>query len=171
MHGRFTPDIEATLAPVVTARILYADTDRMGIVYHASFFRYLELARIELLRGAGISYVQLEKLGLGLPLIEVGVRFIKPALYDDLITIHAGLSLVTRVRVSVQYRVVVEPGGREDTDEPVEILTAETRHCCVEREDPKPARLPLPAFELLVRQWKGDGPAPAEPLSGGTDRG
>ncbi len=166
MHGQFTPNLTATLAPVVDARILYADTDRMGIVYHASFFRYLELARIELLRGGGISYVQLEKMGLGLPLIELGVRFVKPALYDDLITIHAGLSLVTRVRVSVQYRVMVEPGGREDTDEPVEILTAETRHCCVVRDDPKPARLPDTAYERLVAQWKGE-----ETLSTPPDRG
>lgn len=167
VNGSFTPAMDATLEPVVQARILYADTDRMGIVYHASFFRYLELARIELLRAAGISYVQLEKLGLGLPLIEVGVRFIKPALYDDLITIHAGLSLVTRVRLSVQYRVMVMPGDREDLEQPVEILTAETRHCCVERDDPKPARLPKHAHALLHARWKGE-PAPLSPPA---DRG
>lgn len=131
----------------------------MGIVYHASFFRYLELARIELLRAADVSYVQLEKLGLGLPLIELGVRYAKPALYDDLITIHAGLSLVTRVRVSVQYRVVVEPGHREGTNDRVEILTAETCHCCVLTDDPKPARLPEATFERLAAHWKRDGAA------------
>ena len=155
----FTPEIVAELSPVVQVRMLYADTDRMGIIYHASYFRYLELARIELLRGAGLSYVQLEKLGLALPLVELGVRYIKPAQYDDLVTINAGLSKITRVRLAVQYRLVVQPGDREELSEPVEILTAETRHCCVDRKTHRPTRLPMDAYTLLHRMWKGTDPA------------
>jgi len=151
MPATFTPTLTADLYPAATARILYADTDQMGIVYHASFFRYLELARINLLRSAGVSYTEFERAGLGLPLIEVGVRFASPGLYDDLITIHAGLSRITRVRVSVQYRVMVEAGDRDGTTEPVEILTAETRHCCVALADTKPARIPEIAYERLAK--------------------
>jgi len=61
MPATFTPTLTAALKPVATARILYADTDQMGIVYHASFFRYLELARINLLRRAGVSYAEFER--------------------------------------------------------------------------------------------------------------
>ena len=154
----FTPEIVADLQPVVQARMLYADTDRMGIIYHASYFRYLELARIELLRKAGLSYVQLEKLGLALPLVELGVRYIKPAQYDDLVTINTGISKVTRVRLAVQYRLVVQPGDREELTEPVEILTAETRHCCVDRKTNRPTRVPMDAYTLLHRMWKGTDP-------------
>lgn len=149
----FTPIIdEPALRCVATARILYADTDKMGIVYHASYFRYLELARVELVRGAGLPYTVMEVAGLALPLVEIGVSFSSPGLYDDRISVHAGLSLVTRVRVHFQYVVRVEPGDREGRPAeagPVELLRAETRHCCVRRDTGRPERLPALMYERL----------------------
>ena len=139
---RFTPELDASaLRRVAQARILYADTDKMGIVYHASYFRYLELARVELIRSAGLPYTVMEAEGLALPLTELGVSFSSPGLYDDYISVYAGLSRVTRVRVSFQYRVLVEPGDRAGLPagaEPVELLRAETRHCCVRRDTGRP---------------------------------
>jgi acyl-CoA thioester hydrolase len=149
----FTPIIdEPLLRCVATARILYADTDKMGIVYHASYFRYLELSRVELVRGAGLPYTVMEGAGLALPLVEIGVSFSSPGLYDDRISVYAGLSLVTRVRVHFQYVVRVEPGDREGRPAeagPVELLRAETRHCCVRRDTGRPARLPALMYERL----------------------
>ncbi len=146
----FKPKIDGDiLQRVAKARILFADTDKMGIVYHAAYFRYLELARVELVRSAGPPYAALEQQGLALPLVELGVRFARPGLYDDHISLYVGLSELTRVRVNFQYRVVVEPGDREGTEAPVELLTAETRHVCVSRETGKPERLPMPLFERL----------------------
>jgi acyl-CoA thioester hydrolase len=159
----FTPTLdEAALQRVAQVRILYADTDKLGIVYHASYFRYLELARVELIRGAGLPYTVMEAEGLALPLVEIGVSFASPGLYDDRISIHAALSLVTRVRVNFQYRVLVEPGDREglpDGSEPVELLRAETRHCCVRRDTGRPAPLPDRMFERLcaVRERRPAG--------------
>lgn len=156
MSGRpsFTPIIdESILRCVATARILYADTDKMGIVYHASYFRYLELARVELVRGAGLPYTVMEEAGLALPLVEIGVSFSSPGLYDDRISVHAGLSLVTQVRVCFQYVVRVEPGdrqGRPAEAGPVELLRAETRHCCVRRDTGRPARMPALMVERLA---------------------
>ena len=146
----FDPQIDASrLRPVVQARILYADTDAVGIVYHAAYFRYLELARVELLRAAGLPPTELGGAGLALPLVELGVRFCSPGRYDDRVTILAGLVKVTQVRVWFQYRVVVEPGDRLGEDERMELLRAETRHCCVRRQDGRPARIPASTFERL----------------------
>lgn len=158
----FTPEIDASaLRRVAQARILYADTDKMGIVYHAAYFRYLELARVELLRGAGLPYTEMEAEGLALPLTEIGVSFSSPGLYDDRISVHAGLSLVTRVRVHFQYRVLVEPGDRAGLAagaEPVELLRAETRHCCVRRDTTRPERLPQRVYECLCAVRGNPGP-------------
>jgi acyl-CoA thioester hydrolase len=150
---RLTPQLDQrSLQRAAQARILYADTDKLGIVYHAAYFRYLELARVELVRGAGMPYTLMEAEGLALPLVELAVSFAAPGLYDDRISIYAGLSLVTWVRVHFQYRVVVEPGDREGLgpgSEPVELLRAETRHCCMHRDTQRPTRLPEPMYERL----------------------
>ncbi|MCH9682309.1 MAG: acyl-CoA thioesterase [Deltaproteobacteria bacterium] len=148
--GSFTPQIDDdALRLVAKARILFADTDKMGIVYHASYFRYLELARVELIRSVGPPYSALETEGLALPLVEVGVHFSRPGLYDDHISLYCGLSRLSRVRVHFQYRVVVERGDRHGADERVELLQAETRHACVDRVTGKPQRLPQSLFDRM----------------------
>lgn len=160
--GTFTPEIDGSrLRPVTQARILYADTDKMGIVYHGSYFRYLELARGEMIRATGLPYTEMEDAGLALPLVEIGVRFSSPGLYDDLITVHAALSLVTRVRVHFQYRVMVEAGDRRGLAQGRELLTAETRHCCVRRDTGRPERMTPLMFERLLAC--GDRPAADDP--------
>lgn len=135
--------------PVAQVRILYADTDKMGIAYHAAFLRYMELGRVELLRSAGMPYTELEKTGLCLPLSDLAVRYRSPARYDDLVSIHVGLPLVTRVRVHFQYRFIVQPGHRAGLAEPLELLVAETRHACVRQQDAKPERMPPDVFARL----------------------
>lgn len=137
------------LRPIARARVLYADTDRMGIVYHASYLRYLELARVELIRGAGLPYTELEALGLALPLTDICVRYVAPALYDDIMTVHIGLTRLTRVRVEFDYRIVVAPGDRHGLEHDVEILTGQTRHACVRVSTGRPERLPREVYDLL----------------------
>lgn len=146
-----TPEVTGDIEPTVTARVLYADVDRMAVVYHGSYFRYLELARIELLRQAGLSYVELEAAGLAVPVVDLAVRYHRPAEYDDLMTIRARLVKASRVRLHFQYRVTVEPGDRRKLDERIQILTAETRHCCVRRDTGRPERLPADAWAILER--------------------
>jgi acyl-CoA thioester hydrolase len=137
------------LRPVARARVLYADTDRMGIVYHASYLRYLELARVELIRSAGLPYTDLENLGLALPLTEIAVRYVAPAEYDDIMTVHIGMSRLTRVRVDFDYRIVVAAGDRAGLGRDVEILTARTRHACVRVATGRPERLPVEVYDVL----------------------
>src|SRR3954469_15750613 len=68
-------------------RVRYAETDQMGVVYHSNFFLYYEVARAESIRQLGYTYADMEKMGIIMPVVEVQSRFLRPALYDDLLTI------------------------------------------------------------------------------------
>lgn len=68
-------------------RVRYKDTDQMGVVYHANYLNYYEEARTELLREKGFSYKFMEEQGVMLPVREVRVKYIAPALYDELLTV------------------------------------------------------------------------------------
>jgi acyl-CoA thioester hydrolase len=68
-------------------RVRYAETDQMGVVYHSNFFLYYEVARAESIRELGYTYADMEKMGVIMPVVEVQSRFLRPALYDDLLTI------------------------------------------------------------------------------------
>ncbi|HET9826035.1 MAG TPA: thioesterase family protein [Chitinophagaceae bacterium] len=68
-------------------RVRYAETDQMGVVYHSNFFLYYEVSRAESIRQMGFTYADMEKMGVIMPVVEVQSRFLRPALYDDLLTI------------------------------------------------------------------------------------
>ncbi len=68
-------------------RVRYAETDQMGVVYHANYFQYFEVARAESIRHLGFTYADMEKLGVIMPVIEVQCRYLRPAVYDDLLTV------------------------------------------------------------------------------------
>lgn len=68
-------------------RVRYAETDQMGVVYHGNYFPYFETARAESIRQLGFTYADMEKMGIIMPVIEVQCRYLRPALYDDLLTI------------------------------------------------------------------------------------
>lgn len=131
------------------ARVLFADTDQMGVVYHASYLRYLEAARVELLRAAGMSVPAFEPLGLGLPLTEVAVRYRAFARYDDRMSVHCGISALSSVRVHFDYVITIEPGDRLGLEGPLEVLWAQTRHACIRIDDGRPTRMPASLVALL----------------------
>lgn len=68
-------------------RVRYAETDQMGVVYHSNFFHYFEVARAEAIRELGYTYADMEREGVIMPVVEVNARYLRPALYDDLLTI------------------------------------------------------------------------------------
>ncbi|HEY0434550.1 MAG TPA: thioesterase family protein [Chitinophagaceae bacterium] len=72
-------------------RVRYAETDQMGVVYHANFFQYFEVSRVEAIRSVGLSYAQIEQMGIIMPIVEVQARFLAPALYDDLLFVKTTL--------------------------------------------------------------------------------
>ncbi len=70
-----------------TIRVRYAETDQMGVVYHGHYFLYFETARAEAIRGLGITYADMEKMGIIMPVVDVHCRYLRPAKYDDLLTV------------------------------------------------------------------------------------
>ena len=75
-----------------TVRVRYADTDQMGMVYYGNYARYYEIGRVELMRKIGLSYAAFEKnLGVIMPVTAMRIRYLRPALYDDMITIKTSL--------------------------------------------------------------------------------
>jgi acyl-CoA thioester hydrolase len=79
------------LSPTVAEtqlRVRYAETDRMGVVYHSNFAVWFEVGRVEAMRQFGFSYLQMERDGCHLPVVELRCRYKAPAYYDDVITIR-----------------------------------------------------------------------------------
>ena len=68
-------------------RVHYALTDQMGVVYHGHYAQFYEIGRTEALRSLGLTYKEVEALGIIMPVTEIHSRFLRPALYDDLITV------------------------------------------------------------------------------------
>ena len=74
-----------------TVRVRYAETDQMNVVYHGNYAQYFEVGRVEAIRSLGLSYKALEKTGVIMPVIEWTAKFLRPAHYDDLLTVRTTL--------------------------------------------------------------------------------
>ena len=72
-------------------RVRYSETDQMGVVYHGNYAQYFEVGRAEAIRNLGISYKDMEIMGVKMPVVEMHTQFIRSAQYDDLITIKTQL--------------------------------------------------------------------------------
>ncbi len=85
--------------------VRYAETDMMGIVYHGNYLPWFEVGRTTLLKECGIVYRDLEAQGYRLPVIELGSKFFKPALYDDTVTVITRLRERPLLRIRLDYEV------------------------------------------------------------------
>jgi acyl-CoA thioester hydrolase len=89
----------------IAIRVRYAETDRMGLLHHANYLVYFEMARTELLRQRGISYRDVEDAGHYLVIIDAACKFKRPAYYDDLLTVRTLVERVTHVKITHRYEV------------------------------------------------------------------
>ncbi len=90
-----------------SVRVQYIDTDQGGVVHHAAYLRFLEAARIELLRAAGIDYRRFElEVGKALPVTEACVRYKRPARFDDLLSIETEVGVCNRAKIRFDSRVL-----------------------------------------------------------------
>jgi acyl-CoA thioester hydrolase len=88
-----------------TVRVNYSETDQMGVVYHARYLVWLDVARCEHLRLSGMSYRDLEQSGLRLAVSELSIRYRQPARYDDLVRIRCWVRDLASRRVDFGYAV------------------------------------------------------------------
>ena len=84
-------------------RVRYAETDQMNVVYYGNYAQYFEVARAESIRKLGFSYKEMEGLGTIMPVVEMQTRFLRPAHYDDLLTIKSILR-----QLPVDHKIVFE---------------------------------------------------------------
>ena len=97
---------------VATSRVIFGDTDAMGIVYYANYLRWFEIGRVELLRRKGMAYRDMTHRGIHLPVTRAEVRYLSPARYDDVLVIHAAILALKRASVSFAYRIERDDGTR-----------------------------------------------------------
>jgi acyl-CoA thioester hydrolase len=96
----------------IVVRVNYSETDQMGVVYHARYLVWLDVARTEHLRLSGMSYRDLEAAGLRLAVAEVAVRYRRPARYDDLVRVRCWVRDLASRRVDFGYAVEHADDGR-----------------------------------------------------------
>lgn len=120
-------------------RVPYADTDQMGVVYYANYLEYFERSRTEMLREAGLSYSQMEKMGYFLPVSEAYCKYSASARYDDLLTFRSVIEEISRVKVKIRSEVfrdgqLLVSGfvtlGCVDANFRISRLTPEMVECC-----------------------------------------
>lgn len=89
-------------------RVRYGETDQMGVVYHGNYTQYFETARTEWLRSLGVTYKDMEKKGTQLPVISLNFNFIKPAYYDEVLTVCVMLKKPPLVKIVFDYEIYNE---------------------------------------------------------------
>jgi acyl-CoA thioester hydrolase len=127
----------------VQVTVRYAETDMMGIVYHANYLPWFEVGRTTLLKEIGIPYRRLEEEGYRLPVLEVSAKFVRPAVYDDTLEVISTVSERPLLRIRIAYEI------RRAGDL---LATGTTLHAFVDREG-RPVRPPSWVVELFNKAF------------------
>jgi acyl-CoA thioester hydrolase len=127
-----------------TIRVRYAETDQMGYVYYGNYAAYYEVARVESLRSLGMTYKGLENQGVLMPVLELKTKFIRPARYDDLLTIKTTIKEKPASRMMFNYEIFNEAGEL--------INIGETTLVFIDKLSARPCHAPL-ALDLLMKQF------------------
>jgi acyl-CoA thioester hydrolase len=133
----------AQLREVARYRVLFADCDPMRIMYYGSYLRLFEIGRAELFRSLGHPFPRYIQEGLYLAVIEVHCRYLRPARYDDWLSIRAGLREVGRARLTIDYEVA-------RVGEPDLLATGYTAQAIL-NEEGRPVRIPEELRRLAAR--------------------
>jgi acyl-CoA thioester hydrolase len=127
---------EAAVASI-EFRVRYAETDQMGVVYHANYLVWCELGRTELIRARGTPYAELERQGVVLAVADASIRYHAPARYDDMIRVEAWVADLRSRTVTFGYRVL---RLSDDGNPPLRLATATTTLISLDRAS-KPVKL------------------------------
>ncbi|MGL6022202.1 MAG: acyl-CoA thioesterase [Chitinophagaceae bacterium] len=131
---------------ILQFRTVYADTDKMGVMYHGNYARYLEIARVEYIRSLGISYAEIEQQGVMLPVIEWHAQFLRPAVYDEILTIKTTLKeIVHQSKIMFISEVYNEKNKC--------ILKAEVTLCYMDTNTKKAIKAPTWLQEKIAKNF------------------
>ncbi len=119
----------------------------MKMVYYAKYFEYFEQARSDLLRGIGMPYPEIERLGFFLPVVEAHANYRKPARYDDLVVVKAVVKDLPQARIRIEYEVF----GDHDRET---LAVGHTIHSFVNASTGKAARAPAVFLKHLQKSFQ-----------------
>ena len=119
----------------------YHHTDQMGIVHHSNYIKFFEVARTEWLRAAGLTYAEMERRGVMMPIVDVAVKYRNPALYDELISVTAYVDEPPMARMTFRYEVRGEDGR--------DIASGSTTLGFIDKETRRPVRAPKWLLEVV----------------------
>ena len=122
-------------------RVLYAHTDKAGVVYYGNYLQFFEAGRTEHLRALGKSYADFERDGILLTVTEAHLKYIGPAFYDELLTVRAWVSRVRRTRVDYSYEILNAQGEL--------ICEGSTVLGCLDAQTKRPRALPEDMTALI----------------------
>ena len=126
-------------------RVRYGETDPMKYVYYGNYAEYFEVARVELFRSLGMSYDEIEKRGIFLPVSEYKIKYLKPALYDQLLEIRTYVRKIPGIRIEFDYEIFNE--------DQVKITEASTTLFFLDSQTNKIVKCPDYLMDLIVKKW------------------
>jgi acyl-CoA thioester hydrolase len=124
-----------------TVRVRYGETDQMGYVYYGNYAMYYEVARVESLRRLGLSYKEVEEMGVMMPVLESKSKFLLPGKYDELLTIVTTIPQKPTVRIVFQYEIFNEQNQL--------IHEGETTLAFIDKKTNRPCRPPQAMQKVL----------------------
>ncbi|MEJ7780620.1 MAG: thioesterase family protein [Daejeonella sp.] len=117
-------------------RVRYADTDQMGYMYYGNYAEFYEVGRVEMLRSLGMTYKSMEGSGIIMPVTELKCKFIKPALYDEEITVKVVLDTMPALRINFKYELFNEKEELINLGETTLVFIDQKRNrACMPSED------------------------------------
>ena len=122
-------------------KVRYAETDQMGVVHHANYPVYLELARLDWLENLGISYNEMEKKGVMLPVYDMHFSFLQPARFDDKLCVKTSLRKLPGASIIFDYEIT----NQND----ILLTKAETTLVFVDMKTNRPTRCPKYVLDVL----------------------
>ncbi len=131
----------AKIKNTTSYRVIYGDTDQMGVVYYANYFRWFEKGRSEFLRAVGLPYPTIEERGFNFPVVEAACRYLQSARYDDEVQIETSLVELRRASLSFEYRILRASDARL-------LATGSTKHACVDSAG-RMSRLPQALHDAI----------------------
>ena len=128
-----------------TLRVRYGETDAMKYVYYGNYAEYFEVGRVELFRSIGMPYDEIEKRGIFLPVSEFKIRYLKPAFYDELLTVHTSIVKKPGVRIFFEYEIFNSKNEK--------ITEADTTLFFLDAVTGKPIPCPDFLMDLINSNW------------------
>ena len=124
-------------------RVEYHHTDQMGIVHHSNYIKFFEAARTEWLRAAGLTYAEMERRGVMMPIVDVQIKYRQPAYYDEMLSITTSVRELPMARMTFYYEI----RGEDDR----EVASGMTTLGFIDSVTRRPQRAPGWLMEVLER--------------------